>query len=501
MKTAVIYARYSCDRQNEQSIDGQLRVCKSYAEKNDIFIVDEYIDKAMSGTNDNRDAFQKMLRDSDKKTWDYVIVYKLDRFSRNKYEMAIHRKHLKDNGISILSAMENIPDGPEGILLESLLEGMNQYYSEELSQKTKRGMNETRLKGNFIGGTVNYGWERDGAKLKINQDEAEIVKYIFSEYANGKKVGDIAKDLNNKGIKNKGKQFMGFTISSILMQEKYTGIYRVNGQEYDKIYPQIIDKEVYEITRKRREANRHGKHVANVIYFLKGKVYCGYCGKKLVSFTGKSSTGELFRYYKCPSVKQTTNCKNRTIRKELLEEIVNKAIKKTFTYNKNLETLVNKILEVNQKRNKEKSTLNILQSNLANVNKSISNMVNAIEQGIITETTKSRLTELEQNKKDIEEKIAIELSQRKSEITKEDIIKYIKYSLNQCPQNMIDLLIKKVNILCNRIEITFNYSKRKDIENAQQSFLLFNEKICTNHKYRGNKIIKSTKIYEVVLMV
>ena len=125
MKTAVIYARYSSDRQTEQSIEGQLRDCYEYAQRNDIVVVDKYIDRAMTGTNDNREDFQQMLKDSDKKAWDYVLVYKLDRFSRNKYEMAIHRKHLKDNGIKILSAMENIPDTPEGILLESLLEGSN----------------------------------------------------------------------------------------------------------------------------------------------------------------------------------------------------------------------------------------------------------------------------------------------------------------------------------------------------------------------------------------
>lgn len=123
MKTAVIYARYSSDRQTEQSIEGQVRVCNDYAEKNGILIVNQYIDRATTGTNDNREEFQKMLKDSDKKAWDFVLVYKLDRFSRNKFEMAMHRKHLKDNGIKILSAMENIPDTPEGILLESLLEG------------------------------------------------------------------------------------------------------------------------------------------------------------------------------------------------------------------------------------------------------------------------------------------------------------------------------------------------------------------------------------------
>lgn len=135
MKTAVIYARYSSDRQTEQSIEGQLHVCNDYAERNNLVIVGTYIDRAMTGTNDNRDDFQRMLKDSDKKAWDYVLVYKLDRFSRNKYEMAIHRKHLKDNGIKILSVMENIPDSPEGILLESLLEGF----------KRSNGHNKSKL--------------------------------------------------------------------------------------------------------------------------------------------------------------------------------------------------------------------------------------------------------------------------------------------------------------------------------------------------------------------
>ena len=135
MKLAVIYARYSSNNQTEQSIEGQLRVCREFAQRNDIIIVDTYIDRALSGTNDNREQFQKMLKDSDKRAWDYCLVYKLDRFSRNKYEMAIHRKHLKDNGVKILSAMENIPETPEGILLESLLEGF----------KRSNGHNKSKL--------------------------------------------------------------------------------------------------------------------------------------------------------------------------------------------------------------------------------------------------------------------------------------------------------------------------------------------------------------------
>ena len=160
MKTAVIYARYSSTNQTEQSIEGQMHVCEDYARRNNILIVDSYIDRAISGTTDNRESFQKMLKDSNNKKWDYVLVYKLDRFARNKFESAIHRKHLKDNGIKLLSAMENIPETPEGILLESLLEGMNQYFSEELAQKVSRGLHESRMKGHCIG-SVSYGYIKE----------------------------------------------------------------------------------------------------------------------------------------------------------------------------------------------------------------------------------------------------------------------------------------------------------------------------------------------------
>ena len=105
MQTAVIYARYSSENQTEQSIDGQLRVCKEYAQRNGILILDTYIDRAMTGTNDNRPDFQRMIKDSSRKEWNYILVYKLDRFSRDKYATAIHKRTLKNNGVKVLSAM------------------------------------------------------------------------------------------------------------------------------------------------------------------------------------------------------------------------------------------------------------------------------------------------------------------------------------------------------------------------------------------------------------
>lgn len=207
-KTGVIYARYSSDSQSEQSIEGQLRVCNEYAKNNDILILDTYIDRAMTGTNDNRPDFQRMIKDSSKKEWDFVIVYKLDRFSRNKYEATIHKNTLKNNGVKVLSAMENIPYSPEGIILESLLEGMNQYYSAELAQKVSRGMRETRLKGYFQGGPLPYGYKLNGRKVVIDETTAEIVKLIYEQYSLGKTVKEIISNLTATNILYKNKPFV-----------------------------------------------------------------------------------------------------------------------------------------------------------------------------------------------------------------------------------------------------------------------------------------------------
>lgn len=166
----------------------------------------------MTGTNDNRPDFQRMIKDSSKKEWDFVIVYKLDRFSRNKYEATIHKNTLKNNGVKVLSAMENIPDSPEGIILESLLEGMNQYYSAELAQKVSRGMRETRLKGYFQGGPLPYGYKLNGRKVVIDETTSEIVRFIYEQYSLGKTVKEIISNLTATNILYKNKPFVANTV-------------------------------------------------------------------------------------------------------------------------------------------------------------------------------------------------------------------------------------------------------------------------------------------------
>ena len=150
--TAVIYARYSSDSQREASIEGQLRDCKDYAEKNGITVVGTYIDRAYSAKTDDRPEFQHMIKDSAKKIFDVVLVWKLDRFARNRYDAVNYKHQLEKNGVHLVSAMEPISQGPEGIMVESMLIGMAEYYSAELALKVARGERENALQCKYNGG-------------------------------------------------------------------------------------------------------------------------------------------------------------------------------------------------------------------------------------------------------------------------------------------------------------------------------------------------------------
>ena len=191
---AVIYARYSSDSQREESIEGQLRECHEYAEKKGITIVQEYIDRALSASKDTekRLDFQRMIRDSAKRQFEIVLVWKLDRFARDRYDSAHYKNILKKNGVKVLSATEPISEGPEGIILEAMLEGMAEYYSAELSQKIHRGQKENALKCVNNGGAIPLGYKLgNDQKLEIDPVAAPIVQEIFRRYAEGETIREI----------------------------------------------------------------------------------------------------------------------------------------------------------------------------------------------------------------------------------------------------------------------------------------------------------------------
>ncbi len=487
MKTAVIYARYSSEKQTEQSIEGQLRVCNEFAAQNGIIIVDKYIDRA-TDTNDNRAAFQKMLADADKNPiWDIVLVYALDRFGRNSVEIALNKQRLSKNKIILISATQRTSvniDGSknlDGILLENVLICLSEYYSVELAQKVRRGQRESRRKGNFLGGRPPYGYRVENKKILIHEERAEVVRLIFDLYVSGKCVREILEELNKRGILYNGKPIYQSTLFKILKLEKYTGVYRYDGEVYTDMYPQIVDTAVFQRVQRMMDKNKHGSSSRNTDFLLKGKLYCGRCGMKINGDSGTAKNGEMKFYYTCSNKKRFRGCSKTSLKKEALEKCVIDATLKLLNTPEKISRLADEVVNLNEQISKEQSILNLLISERAKIQKSLDNVMIAIEEGIITSTTKARMTELENSLAEINMKIAAEESKLDRTLKKEDVEKFIIEALASEPKAMIELLIDKIILYEDRIEIFYVYGNNTDPDEpnleVHRDFFLSNQKI------------------------
>ena len=473
MNTAVIYARYSSDSQTEQSIEGQLNVCKEYAQNNNYLIVDTYIDRAMTGTNDLRPAFQKMMRDSAKKQWDTILVYKLDRFPRNKYESTIHKKALKDNGIKVVSAMENIPDSPEGIILEALLEGMNQYFSAELSQKVQRGLKESYRKGNYTGGFVLYGYDVVDKKNVINPSESEIVKEIFTKYSQGYTAASIAKDLRNRGIRTKrGKYIDEVKIYKIISNTKYNGRVKHGDIVYTNIFPKIIDDEIWNKVQDIRNSNKHspGRKKEVFDFILSGKLACGDCKRMMVGESGTSHTGERHYYYSCLARRREKQpCSMKSVNKQWLEDAV---INTTWAFLSDgdcIHTIAEKLCSMHEAQQRDNAVLKDLENKRLTALKASENLIKAIEEGIITKQTKTRLKELEAQICELEFDIEQARNKNYTYLSVNDIENYLRsfaigdLSDIDARKALIHTFVREIVLYSDKIMITYNFSDRYDV--------------------------------------
>ena len=470
MKKGVIYARYSCDNQSEQSIEGQLHVCRDFAKANDILIVDTYIDRAMTGTNDLRPDFQRMLMDSAKRQWEVVLVYKLDRFSRNKYEATIHKHTLKENGVKLISAMENIPDSPEGIILESLLEGMNQYYSAELKQKVNRGLRESWGKGQATGGLVIFGYRIENKRYVVNEYEAEIVREAYTLYAQGCTACSIADLFKAKGYRRKNGEYLDVLyIYKMLHSKAYTGVVERQGVVYDNLYPRIVPDELWTAVDIINKGNKRKTTFKkeNLEYILSGKIICGECKHLMVGESGKSKNGIVHYYYSCHATRnKSKTCKEKPVRKKFIEDLVIQAASTILKDDDSIHSIAEYIFGIHQKEMGNHTAMKLLQQKLAAAKKAQGNIIKAIEQGIINDATKDRLQELDQEITGIEFDIQKEKARTYTYLTVEQIEQYLRKFIFDNTEDLtirkmiVNTFIREIIVYRDKITITFNFTDR-----------------------------------------
>ena len=460
---AVIYARYSSDNQREESIEGQLRECKEYAEKNGITILRSYIDRALSAKTDNRPEFQKMVQDSAKGLFDTVLVWKLDRFARNRYDSAHYKAQLRKNGVKVVSATENISDGPEGIVLESMLEGMAEYYSAELAQKINRGLRENALKGKNNGGRIPLGYQLGEERhLKIDPLTAPIVREIYQRYAQGEPARSIIDSLNERHILTRmNKPFRQSSLHALLRNRKYIGEYRYRDIVLPDAIPAIIPHELFERVQMRVEKNRQAPAMAKAEeeYLLTTKLFCGHCGRMMAGESGTGRNGVIHRYYKCGGAKRKLGCHKKAVKKDWIERIAVQYTVQRVLQDELIAQIADKLVEL---QNTEDDTLPLLRKQLADTNHGIENMLNAIQQGILTSSTKGRLEELEKLRKDLKASI-LQAELERPKYSREDIIEWIsrfKYGdpdSKEYQRQIIDIFLNSIYVFDDKLVFTYNY--------------------------------------------
>lgn len=472
MKKAVIYARYSSDKQTEQSIEGQLYDCHNYAKANGMEIVHEYIDRAMTGKNDDRPEFRQMIKDSAAGDWEYVLVWKLDRFARNTLDSAINRQALKKNGVRLLSVMESFGENASGEMMEHFIEAINEYYSADLREKTIRGMRQSALKGQSTGGNIPLGYKIVDKKLVIDEDTREIPETVFRMYAAGEKLTDIAKLLNSKGYRTRtGKPFTVNSFYSMLSNEKYIGVYKYEDIRIEGGVPAMIPKEDFEAVREKLKENRKraAKNAAHADYYLSGKIFCGYCGEPMSGLSGTARNGDKHYYYRCNGVQKKTGCKKRTERKERIEDEV---CREAWEFFRSLDKyeFAKEVHSLYLKEIETETSTDTLTKRLEEINRQTENIINAIANTGGKQALYDKLDELEKQKDQTESLLSLLDAVESNVPTVEQIVSLIDDILEidvdslEGKKTIAKLMISKVYVFDDKLVLTFKDKDGKSVD-------------------------------------
>ena len=461
--TAVIYARYSTDSQREESIEGQIRECTAYAEKNGITIVKHYIDRAFSAKTDNRPEFQQMIKDSEKRLFDIVLVWKLDRFARNRYDSAHYEYQLERNHVKLVSATEPISDSPAGIMVKSMLTGMAEYYSAELSEKVVRGMTENVLKGKYNGGTIPIGFKVDEEKFfQVDPLKAPFVVEAFQRYNDGATMKELMNWLNDSGVTtNRNQKFTYNSVQKLLTNKRYIGENHFKDIVMPDSIPAIVDKDLFEEVQLKIKKNSRApaRHKAEDDYLLTTKLFCGMCGAMMFGECGTGRNKVVHHYYKCATAKRFKTCKKKTVRKEWLEDLVIAETMKLIQDDAVIDAIVAEVMEL---QDQENTTLPLLEKQMREVENGIENMLNAIQAGVLTNSTKSRLEKLEVQQKELEVRIAEEKIARPR--LSENQVRFwltrfrkLDPNVKSHRETLINTFVNAVYLYDEKVLITFNY--------------------------------------------
>ena len=484
---AVIYPRFSSHGQNEMTIEGQIRICREYAESQGYNVVGIYPEKARTGTNDSRPAFQRMIKDAASGQFQYIIVYMFDRFARNRHDSILYKEMLKrDYGIKVLSATQPISDDEGGEFYEMFLEWNDEKYSQRLSVRIRDGLTTSVENGTFTGSKLIFGYklidtDKTGKKgtihkVAIDEKQAEIVRFVYTEYAKGTDKKDIAAALNARGERFNGKPFKGRTFDRWLTNAKYTGEYYFGGRLCANTYPPIIDKLLFAEVQKRLAKNKilAGANSAIEPYLLTGKAFCGHCGTAIVADGGTSCNGKKHYYYACKQKKKGLCHKSRE-NKDNLEMQVAQAVKDFLSDKKNADRAAADTIAYYEQRTGD-SGLRSIETRITQAQQEVENLTNAFieaKSALLRAGIEKKMQDYETLLADLQaQKSQIEL-ERGRQVTKQQILAFVAELIKGEPtdkeyqRKIIDNLVFMVYVYDNEIVTYLNFGVDKAIERVR----------------------------------
>lgn len=467
-RNAAIYARYSSSVQNDASIEQQVAECRLYAEQNNMNIVSVFEDRAMSGRSDTRPGFQRMIRAAERHDFQVLLAYKSNRIARNMLNALSYENRLEKAGVKVVYCKENFGDNAAGRLALRMMMSINEFYSENMAEDIKRGLYDSAAQGKVVG-VIPYGYKKsEDGKYAIDENTAPIVQEIFRRVADDEPYADIAADLNRRGILTKQKKTWGKnSFHSILDNERYTGVYIYGDYRKEGGIPAIIGKELFLIVQKKLDVLKRvrGRHRDNGDYLLTGKLFCGHCLGAMVGCSGTSRTKSVHYYYACQTKRVKRTCRKANVKKGWIEEQVTRAVQNAILSDSMVEWIADKIMEMAQLQ-REQSQLRYYEERLRETQKSIANLMRAIEMGIITKNTKERLEELETSESLIQDQIAIE-KVGLFEYDREEVVFWLKRIRKgdakdkDFQKQIIDDFIRAVYLYDNHFKITVDFTGKE----------------------------------------
>ena len=464
--SAVIYARYSSHAQNDASIEQQIDECQEYARQHGYKIVGVYADRAMSGRSDRRPEFQKMMRAAEKHEFQIVLAYKSNRISRNMLHALSYEDKLAQHGVNVVYCKEEFGNNAAGRFALRTMMNVNQFYSENMAEDIMRGLmdNASQCK---VNGALPLGYRRgaDG-RYEIDEQTAPIVQEIFRRIAGGELKASIANDLNNRQIQtSKGAAWNKNSFHAILSNERYIGVYIYRDVRIPGGIPAIIDEELFELAREKEEAMKTlikgRRRREDMEYLLTGKLFCGYCLEPMVGSSGTGKMGKMYYYYRCKNNAEKHTCRKKPVRKEAIEQLVVSSLKACITKPENIDWMTDLVMKYRNKIIAE-SDIGYLEDKLKENKTAIKNVMKAIEMGVVTETTKARLQELEAEQKEV---LSSLLAEKRSipDVTRDHVQFFFESFRNgdvnsmKYKKTLIKHFLRAVYLYDDHIKITFDY--------------------------------------------